>query len=301
MFDKLKHWTMGFLDCLPNNEMESCSDFNYYTRDTDPRELPRPKKYPSLEFPSASPCTPSDGCSCYNCRELIELSECPICTGDYQRGVTACEHCGNVTCWGCAARLPDCPFCRRPRTAARNTALERIFSKLQVPCKPSRLQNKKLDTHQEEHMCLVKRDCTWRGMLADLASHLEGDHSVSVLVANGITIEIAGFRSKVKMSELRGRQYTISLACFASIFVCNISLHKKRLRLLFTGASSHRSQKFGACLEVESSYRVMKGIMPVSSQCYKHKELYISCSSLLSPWRQTDDVVKITITIRPIS
>ncbi|KAF6214561.1 hypothetical protein GE061_009304 [Apolygus lucorum] len=307
MFDKLRNWTLNILECKTPNDLESCADFNYYSSDMDPRELPRPhKKFPSLELPSPveerSPCMPQNGCHCHNCKELVELTECPICTGGYQRGVTACDHCGNVMCWSCAAKMPSCPFCRRPRPPARNTALERIFNKLQLPCNPSRLDSKKQSSSSmTEHVCLAKKDCPWTGELGSLAGHLEADHDISVLVGSGITIEIGGFRSKVRASDKRGRQYTVSLACYASIFVLNISLLKKKMRLLFTGASSHPTQRFGAWLEVDSSYRTMKGIMPVSTQRHKQKELFISCDGLLSPWRSHDDVVRMNITIRPLS
>uniref|UniRef100_T1I7R8 E3 ubiquitin-protein ligase n=1 Tax=Rhodnius prolixus TaxID=13249 RepID=T1I7R8_RHOPR len=261
------------------------------------------------------------GCSCYNCRELAAgLAECPICLEGYRSvGVCACPHCANVTCWRCGAKLTACPFCRRPVTAppVRNHAMERLIAKLQLPCSPVLLREDKLKEPREDssticpencwRSCLLAATCNWKGDVSELATHLEVSHQVSVLVGSSITVEIGGFRSKVRASSTKTRQYIVSLASYASLFLCQISLQKKRLRLEFSGVTVstntklNNGPKFGAWLEVCSSSRTMKGIMPISVNHGKSKELFISCDGLLSPWRNSDDQVTISITIRPLN
>lgn len=75
---------------------------------------------------------------CANCKELIaSISECGVCLEPLDHGITSCQTCGNLVCTSCAGRLLKCPFCRITIDYSwqRNVALERIFMKLELPCR----------------------------------------------------------------------------------------------------------------------------------------------------------------------
>ncbi|KAJ8892935.1 hypothetical protein PR048_005516 [Dryococelus australis] len=166
---------------------------------------------------------------------------------------------------------------------------------------------------EHERTCPFSRNtcpiqsCLWQGDTAVFVQHITDAHQLTLLIGDSITIDISQFRAKMNLSDKKTRKYCVSLFCYSTIFTCKIYLQKKTLRMVFMkvccsnrdtcGARRH----FGASLDIRSSFKTLKGIMPISHCSKTAKELNVSCEGLLSPWKKTEESVKIAITIKPLS
>ncbi|XP_067002659.2 uncharacterized protein [Anabrus simplex] len=336
-----KQWGQRFLEKsrAPRSFRSALWDLEGISQEnSDPRELPRPARpsgplcleelqaYIDHQTPnqdSTRVLQKTDECckngfACVNCKELTDnLVNCVVCVEPLQGvKIFSCYHCGNVICWKCVERVHLCPFCRcevRRDASSRNQALENVLARLALPCRNARWGCKEF-LHLEDRVtheiscqftllgCPWQRDCGWQGDAESVVVHLKKKHNITVLPASGITIEISHFRSKMIASDQKVRKYTVPLSCFASVFVCKVSLCQRKLRITFTRISDGTDiAKFGAWLQVTSSFRTLRGIMPISSQSTRTKALDVSCESLVSPWKKTDETVVVDITIRPIT
>ncbi|XP_063234824.1 E3 ubiquitin-protein ligase SIAH2-like isoform X3 [Bacillus rossius redtenbacheri] len=257
---------------------------------------------------------------CPNCAELDAMLECAVCLETLQgAGIYSCALCGNSVCWACCLKVDRCPFCRSNLPfdrRTRNLAMERLVAKLALQCKNFRwgcLERLSQPERQEhERACPFSRDacpvqpCPWRGDAALLTRHAREAHGLVLLVGDSITVDIARFRAKVAQSDRRARRYCVSLFCHSAVFTCRIHLRRGTLRMAFaklccTEGDARARRLFGASLDIRSSFKTLRGIMPIAHCSRNAKELSVSCEGLLSPWKKTDENVKIAITIRPLT
>nr|CAD7426858.1 unnamed protein product [Timema monikensis] len=337
MIERIKYWGQCLL--YRGSDVQSGLEGGHEAGGlgNDPRELPRPKrsvfnisKYNSTSIVNkllgehdmighlAHQKDSETHLQCLNCSEVDTMADCGVCLDPLQgAGIFSCLMCGNNTCWPCSLQVDKCPFCRAallPDFRVRNLGMERLLAKLALPCKNyrwgcnRRLVESERSSHEEEcsfsPVTCPLHLCKWHGENEHFVEHMKQSHSISLLVGNGITIEISKFRTKTILSDKKTRKYIVSLFCHSAIFTCKVFLHKKKLRMVFLkvcSAESYSKKHFGAWLEISSSFRTLKGIMPIAQCSQNVKELDISCQSLVSPWKKSEEQVKITITIRPLS
>nr|XP_018917791.1 PREDICTED: E3 ubiquitin-protein ligase sina-like [Bemisia tabaci] len=334
MLDKLKQWGLRLVK--GDAEIEGVIAAELVCMRHDPREIPRPfrnmrffcsQNNNTVFLPDHSIREDSENGGgvvpcCMNCKELVEnITDCSICLEPFLKsGISSCQKCGNLTCWSCAQRLFTCPFCRVEMGFSwqRNVALEKLVNKLELPCRNAkwgcklRMVKSLRSSHENKCKfmpvyCPLKQYCSWQGDINSLSQHLAEVHSLTLLAGNRITVEISSFRAKMKQSERRSQKYIVLLNCFSMFFFCKLSLYRKKLTVVFMQVtdmnaimySNSANQKFSAWLEVSSSFRTIKGVMPISSVNKNNKELQLSCESLLSPWKQTEDRVRIGIVVHP--
>ncbi|KAI5704437.1 hypothetical protein M8J75_005279 [Diaphorina citri] len=245
---------------------------------------------------------------CANCKELIaSISECGVCLEPLDRGITSCQTCGNLVCASCAARLLKCPFCRITIDYSwqRNVALERIFTKLELPCRNFRfgckvyLPKAKRDKHEDKckfrQLKCPMHACPWTNSVLHLSEHLNQVHHLHLLKGNGVNIEISNFKTKVSESETKVHKYVILMNCYSQYFICKLCLYKKVLTMSFVQISNSSPFHFGVFVNIASNFKSMKGIVPIHYAC---PELHISCDALVTPWKSQDNCVKIYLNIR---
>ncbi|XP_018321922.1 E3 ubiquitin-protein ligase SINAT5-like [Agrilus planipennis] len=133
--------------------------------------------------------------ACLSNELLVEL-ECPVCTEFMCPPIRQCVT-GHSFCDSCYHKLKDCPTCRKPKGIARSFALEKLYSKLNIPCR-NRFDGckfvdvgRKIKDHEEfcyygEKECPLQRinNCQWFGKMTSMIDHCKDKHSSNVFVAN---------------------------------------------------------------------------------------------------------------------
>lgn len=150
--------------------------------------------------------------------------------------------------------------------------------------------------------CPLVKLCGWNGGPTNIIKHLKDTHNMTLIASNNIHVEIADFRTKLLNAV--PRLYTVSLACHGNIYICKLKMLNQKLRFVFfqiTGETSQKDGKFGACLEISSPSRILKGTIEISPKYRSNKEIVIPGQALFLSTNEgvDDDLVKIAITIKP--
>lgn len=283
----------------------------------DPRELPRPTR--DLNWTRSDTLIYNGNkvtsqCNCSNCVEIAShLLECPICLGPmishcngHRSEISACLACGNIACDSCAKKLHKCPYCRGESGLLPNVGLQRLISKLKIPCRYTKwgCTEHLGETDGEEHESVChfapvlcpRKNCTWRGNVEELSQHLETVHLFTILDGTSVTLEIAEFARKAKQSETRPRHYTVMLSCFSNIFICKVLLNRGKLKIMLVQTTKSIDTQFAGWIEIKCDAKTMKGIFPIAEN---QGNIDVSADNLIT--KRKSDRVCISITIRPLS
>lgn len=138
--------------------------------------------------------------------------ECPVCFQYMHPPICSCAK-GHCMCKNCMLNVKSCPQCRS-LTFYRCLVLERIYSKLEFPCKYDKegcqiTTFDFADIEEHETLCLynttrncplAQNPCNWKGKYSEMLNHIQDKHSrlivgedtfVAPLVSSATKIEIA--------------------------------------------------------------------------------------------------------------